>query len=62
MARHAVEIGHNEFSIIWGENWIDIEFMNNKFYGRGWIKKIDGSEIARLLNESVMSTPSLMRA
>lgn len=62
MAKHTAELGHRQFSIIWGENWIDIDVSNNRFYGRGWIKKIGGDEIAQLLNESVMTSPSLMRA
>jgi len=62
MAKHAAEIGHRQFSIIWGEGWIDIDLSNNQFYGRGWIKNIDGDEIAQLLNETVMTSPSRVRA
>ena len=41
------------FSITWGENWIDLDYLPNRemWIGSGWIKDIEGHDIAKELNE-----------
>ena len=45
--------GGKAFTIIWGENQIDIDYLPNRemWIGSGWIKDIEGHDIAKELNE-----------
>lgn len=40
------------FAIVWGENWIDLDYHPNqeRWYGTGWIKDIGGDSVAEELN------------
>lgn len=42
--------GGKNFEINWGENWIELQWVNNQWYGMGWIKDIGGGDVAEELN------------
>jgi hypothetical protein len=48
----AIQSGATAISIIWGENWIDLDYSFNArdWNGNGWIKDIGGDDIAQELN------------
>lgn len=51
----AINEGHNFIEIIWGENMITIERMNNKLWlGSGWIRNISGMDLATKINQAIM--------
>lgn len=44
--------GAKNFTITWGENWIDLTYHDkyHSWHGSGWIKSIGGDDIANELN------------
>lgn len=50
IARHMADNGVDELEILWGENWIELQKINRKWVGHGWIKQIDGQMVAESLN------------
>jgi len=49
----AVEDGHRAIEVLWGENWLQLDYHpnHNKWYGSGWIKDIGGDAIVDTLNK-----------
>jgi len=49
----AIEDGHRAIEVLWGENWLQLDFhpRHHKWYGSGWIKDIGGDAIVDTLNE-----------
>jgi hypothetical protein len=50
IARHMADNGVDALEILWGENWIELQKINRKWVGHGWIKQIDGQMVAESLN------------
>ena len=50
--KQAAKLGETNISLVWGENWIDIEYHANrdKWSGNGWIGKHGGFDPANELN------------
>ena len=46
--------GAKNFTITWGENWIDLTYHDryHTWHGTGWIKDIGGDDIAQELNSA----------
>jgi len=63
MVMHAAKSGHEKIEIRWGENAIDLEYFHGnwhgpkyakgKWFGAGWIKDIDGQNMAWILDTSL---------
>lgn len=50
--KKAVDSGNTDIELIWGENWIEINWRgsNQKWSGSGWIGKNGGFDLANELN------------
>ena len=49
----AIKSGARSISIIWGENWLELDHLGGhlgSWAGAGWIRDISGDDIARELN------------
>lgn len=57
--KQAVELGHEEIDLIWGENWIEMfKDRQGDWIGEGWIKEISGHNLAQELNDSKRLFPA----
>jgi hypothetical protein len=53
LIKQAVELGHEEIHLIYGENWIEMfRDRQSNWVGEGWIKEISGHNLAQEINYS----------
>lgn len=43
--------GFSSFELVWGEYWLEFQAANGTLHGHGWLKVIDGSEVAAIINK-----------
>lgn len=57
MANKARLDGHEQITLIWGENWIELELFSNGWVGTGWFKDVSGDDIAKDMNHNMGIRP-----
>jgi hypothetical protein len=59
IVQQAVDIGHDQIDIHWGENWIDLTKSHGVWTGSGWIRDVSGGDIANVFNEKRRQSASM---